>query len=289
MLTNSMSVLGKPGEKPGEKTGEKFGEKFGDADYGWFQQRVETRLGVRLSQYKPDQMRRRLMSLAQKSGAASFTAFAAIIERDPAQLGEFLDKMTINVTELLRNPERFGELTEKVLPDLLASRKGQPLSLWSAGCSYGAEAYTMALLLHELAPGTGHKVKGTDVDLSVLTRAERPSFNAADMINLTPARRQAHFMELCGTYQPLSHLKNKVRFGPHDLLGDAYPKAEYDLILCRNVVIYFNDDAKERIYRGFYQALRPGGVLFVGGTERLSDHRAIGFELLRPFFYRKPF
>jgi chemotaxis protein methyltransferase CheR len=261
---------------------------FGDADYAWFQQRVETRLRIRLTQYKPDQMRRRLMSLAQKNRTDSFAAFAAAMERDPATLSEFLDKMTINVTELLRNPDRFGELTSKILPELLAQRKTAPLSVWSAGCSYGAEAYTMALLLHELQPTAAHKIKGTDIDLAVLARAERPSFNAADMINLSPARRTAHFMELCGTYQPLSHLKNKVRFGPHDLLGDAYPKAEYDLILCRNVVIYFNDDAKERIYRGFFQALRPGGVLFVGGTERLSNHRAIGFELLRPFFYRKP-
>ena len=264
-------------------------DRFGDTDYGWFQQRVETRLGVRLSQYKPDQMRRRLMALAQKNGADSFTALAASIERDPAALGEFLDKMTINVTELLRNPDRFGELMSQILPGLLAARKGAPLSVWSAGCSYGAEAYTMALLLHEIQPGVLHKIKGTDIDLSVLARAERPAFSAADMVNLSPARRTAHFLELCGAYQPLTHLKNQVRFGPHDLLGDSYPKAEHDLILCRNVVIYFNDDAKERIYRGFFHALRPGGVLFVGGTERLSDHRAIGFELLRPFFYRKPF
>jgi len=262
--------------------------QFGDADYGWFQQRVEARLGVRLNQYKSDQMRRRLMALAEKNGANSFTAFASVMERNPAMLNEFLDKMTINVTELLRNPDRFAELTSKVLPDLLAQRRGVPLSIWSAGCSYGAEAYTMALLLHELQPAVAHKIKGTDIDLPILTRAERPSFSAADMINLSLARRTAHFLELCGTYQPMAHLKSKVRFGPHDLLGDVYPKSEYDLILCRNVVIYFNDDAKERIYHGFFQALRPGGILFVGGTERLSNHRTIGFELVRPFFYRKP-
>ncbi len=263
-------------------------EKFGDADYLWFQQRVEARVGVRLSQYKPDQMRRRLMSLAQKSGSDSFASFASAIERDPAQLREFLDKMTINVTELLRNPERFHELVSLVLPGLLAQRKGTPLSVWSAGCSYGAEAFTLAFLLHELQPGVGHKIRGTDIDLPVLARAECPCFSAADMVNLSPARRQAHFSEAGGTYQPLPHLRNLVRFGPHDLLGEAYPKAEHDLILCRNVVIYFNDDAKERIFRGFFQALRPGGVLFVGGTERLSNHRSLGFELLRPFFYRKP-
>ncbi len=263
-------------------------DPFGDADYGWFQQRVESRLGVRLSQYKPDQMRRRLMALAEKSGANSFTAFASVMERDPAMLNELRDKITINVTELLRNPDRFAELTSLILPDLLAQRRGMPLSVWSAGCSYGAEAYTMALLLHELHPAVAHKIKGTDIDLPILARADRPSFSAADMINLSPARRTAHFLELRETYQPKAHLKSKVQFGPHDLLGGVYPRSEYDLILCRNVIIYFNDDAKERIYRGFFQALRPGGILFVGGTERLSNHRLIGFELVRPFFYRKP-
>ncbi len=122
----------------------------------------------------------------------------------------------------------------------------------------------------------------------MIARAERPCFNAADMLNISPARRQTHFHELDGSFQPKINLRNMTRFGPHDLLGDNYPKSEYDLILCRNVVIYFTDDAKERIYRGFYQALKPGGILFVGGTERLSDHRAIGFDLIRPFFYRKP-
>lgn len=264
------------------------GEGFSEADYGRFQTRVEARLGIRLSQYKSDQMRRRLMSLAQKNGADSFTGFASMVERDPAQLSELLDKITINVTELLRNPDRFSELTSQVLPDLLAQRKGAPLSLWSAGCSYGAEAYTMAMLLHELQPAAAHKIKGTDIDLSVLARAANPSFSAADMVNLSPARRTAHFLEVGGNHQPRPHLRSKVRFEPHDLLGGVYPKSEYDLILCRNVVIYFNDDAKERIYRGFFQALRPGGILFVGGTERLSDYRTVGFELLRPFFYRKP-
>ena len=263
-------------------------ESFGEGDFGWFQQRVEAKTNIRLSEYKSDQMRRRIATLAEKAGCMSFAAYAAVIERDPARLSEFLDRMTINVTELLRNPNRFGELTDDVLPGLLAQRKNLPLSVWSAGCSYGAEAYTMALLLHEIAPGKAHKIQGTDLDLTMIARAERASFNAADMVNISPARRQVHFHELSDCFQPKIHLRNFTRFRPHDLLGDSYPKNEYDLILCRNVVIYFTDEAKERIYRGFFQALKPGGVLFVGGTERLSDHRAIGFELMRPFFYRKP-
>ena len=263
-------------------------ESFSEADFSGFQKRVESKTNIRLSEYKSDQMRRRIATLAEKAGCASFAAYAAIIERDPARLSEFLDRMTINVTELLRNPNRFDELITGILPDLLAQRKGLPLSVWSAGCSYGAEAYTLAMLLQEMNPGKAHKIKGTDLDLTMIARADRPCFNAADMVNISPARRQTHFHELDGSFQPKINLKNMTRFGPHDLLGDNYPQSEYDLILCRNVVIYFTDEAKERIYRGFYQALKPGGVLFVGGTERLSDHRAIGFELIRPFFYRKP-
>jgi len=263
-------------------------DPFGEADFAGFQQRIAARTGLRLSEYKSDQMCRRLAALAAKSGCASFAAYAALVERDPARLAEFRDRMTINVTELLRNPDRFEELRTNVLPGLLAQRKAAPLSVWSAGCSYGAEAYTLAMLLHEASPAVPHRIKGTDIDLAILAKADRPSFSAADMVNISPARRQAHFHEARDAFQPKAHLRTRVLFGPHDLLAGPYPRAEYDLILCRNVVIYFNDDAKERIYRGFHAALRPGGVLFVGGTERLSDHKTIGFELLRPFFYRKP-
>ncbi len=261
---------------------------FGEADYAAFQRRVEAKTRIRLSEYKADQMQRRISTLAEKAGCTSFTAYAAVMEREFGRLAEFLDRMTINVTELLRNPIRFEELASAILPELLARRPGLPLSVWSAGCSYGAEAYTMAMLLHEISPTTPHRVKGTDLDLAVLSKAERACFSEADMLNIHESRREAHFHEVCGGYQPKIHLRSKVRFAPHDLLAGPYPKAEYDLILCRNVVIYFTDEAKDRIYQGFFHSLRPGGILFVGGTERLSNHRAVGFDLVRPFFYRKP-
>lgn len=261
---------------------------FGPAEFAAFGRRVEARTGIRLNEYKGDQMCRRISALAQKSGCASFAAYAALMERDPAHLAEFRDRMTINVTELLRNPDRFAELAGAVLPDLLAQRHGLPLSAWSAGCSYGAEAYTLAMLLREISPGLTHRIWGTDVDPAMLARAAHPCFSAADVVNLSTARRQTHFDQGEGGFRPKPPLQERVRFGPHDLLGASYPAAEYDLILCRNVIIYFTDDAKDRIARGFFRALRPGGVLFVGGTERLPDHRALGFELIRPFFYRKP-
>jgi chemotaxis protein methyltransferase CheR len=264
------------------------GAAFGEADFTWFQRRVESKTRIRFGEYKSDQMRRRIADLAQKSECVSFVSYASLIERDPRKLLEFLDRMTINVTELLRNPNRFEELTELVLPEILARKKGQPLSIWSAGCSYGAEAYTVAMLLQEIDPEGRHRIKGTDIDLNMIAMAKRPCFSVADMANISESRRQLYFEECAGTWLPKESLQNMTSFGPQDLLAGPYPKETYDLVLCRNVVIYFTDKAKERIYRGFFNSLRPGGVLFVGGTERLTNHREIGFDLQRPFFYKKP-
>jgi len=263
-------------------------EPFDEVDYAGFQKQILAITRIDLSQYKIDQMRRRLTSAAEKAGCKSFAAYAQVIQKDSSELSNFLDRMTINVTELLRNPDHFDQLAKNYLPELIARRGGQPLSIWSAGCSYGAEAYSAAMLLHEIDPQTAHKIKGTDIDLAILAKADRPSFTEADMLNVSPARRTANFHELFGSFQPKIHLKSKVRFAQHDLLLDAYPTNEYDLVMCRNVVIYFNDDAKERIYRGIYNSLRPGGILFVGGTERITDSKGVGFETVKPFFYRKP-
>jgi chemotaxis protein methyltransferase CheR len=265
------------------------GGGFDDADYEAFIKKVQAKTGIKLADYKPEQMRRRVSTMAARAGHHSFVAYFGAMERDTELMAGFLDKMTINVSELLRNPNRFDELVNKVLPPLMAHRKNTALNFWSAGCSYGAEAYTLAMLLHEIAPNVPHRIKGTDIDTEILARARDPRFNAPDMLNISPERRAAHFPGAgLGAWTAAPHLRSKCQFAKHDLLAGPYPKAEYDVILCRNVVIYFTDPAKERIYRGFYESLKPGGVLFVGGTERLSDHRAIGFELQFPFFYRKP-
>lgn len=275
---------------------------FGDVDYAVFRRSVQDRFGIRLGEYKAEQMQRRLRALAEIHRQSSFAAFFQAIQDSPVLRTAFLDTMTINVTELLRNPERYEELTRLILPPLLAQSRLAPLSVWSAGCSYGAEAYTLSLLLHELDPAGAHRIHGTDIDLAILAKAGTVCFSETDMAQVSPSRRQAHFLELEGReisppggggsllprFRPKAHLSGKVQFSRHDLLADDYPRAEHHLIVCRNVLIYFTDPAKERISRGFFQALKPGGVLFVGGTERLADHRIIGFDLIRPFFYRKP-
>ena len=252
-----------------------------------FVARVERSLGVRLSDYKEDQMRRRLMMLAKTASATSFLDYLAIAGRDPATMQALRDQMTINVTELLRNPRLFEDLDRHILPELVRAREGMPLAVWSAGCSYGAEAYSVAMLLREMPGRPPFKIKGTDLDLAILARANSPRFSRADMVSVPAGAKRRHFIEVDeDTFLPTPDLRSRIGFSSHDLLADPYPVATYDLILCRNVVIYFNEEAQNRVYQGFARALRPGGVLFVGGSERVSAGAEDHFERVRPFFYR---
>ncbi|MCX7992264.1 MAG: protein-glutamate O-methyltransferase CheR, partial [Fimbriimonadales bacterium] len=186
-------------------------------------------------------------------------------------------------------PEQFEILRTQVLPDLL--KRSLHLKIWSAGSSYGAEAYSMAILLHELAPNRSHQILGTDIDQEVLERARRGVFAESDMRNVPAEYKQKYFRAFQDTgrtlYEADPALKRYLKFERQNLLSDPYLQG-FDLIACRNVVIYFSDEAKERIFREFYNALKPGGYLFLGNTERIFNYAQIGFENPSAFFYQKP-
>jgi chemotaxis protein methyltransferase CheR len=171
---------------------------------------------------------------------------------------------------------------------LAAGARGGALRVWSAGCSYGAEPYSLAILLCELAPRAPHEIRATDIDRTVLARAREGRFSAQDLRSVTPSRRSRWFEDAPGGgAQAVDELRRAIRFSHLDLLRDPYPRG-CDLIVCRNVVIYFNEDAKDRLYAGFFEALRPGGILFVGSTERINRPEVMGWEKAGTFFYRRP-
>jgi chemotaxis protein methyltransferase CheR len=259
-----------------------------DNDYATFVQRVRRLAGIDLTGYKPEQMRRRLLALAQRHGQPSLTGFALAMEREPAALNAFKNFFTINVSEFLRDPARWNDLTARILPELVRGAGGRPLKIWSAGCSYGAEPYTLALLLTELRPTPPFRILATDIDETILARAcAGAGYLENDLRNLDEARRAAAFSrEADGSYTVKPALRARVHFQRHDLLGEA-PDGGFDLIVCRNVVIYFTEEAKRVLYKRLFEALRPGGVLFVGGTEVVSGARELGFEPFQTSFYRR--
>lgn len=261
---------------------------FTDADYAAFVQRVKRLAGVDLTGYKPDQMRRRLAALATRHNAPNLTAFAEVMARDPRALAAFKDTFTINVSEFLRDSTRWHDLGNHVVP-ALGSGGGRPLKIWSAGCSYGAEPYSLALLLSESRPVRPYTMLATDIDEQILAKAQRGAgYTESDLRGVDAARRTRCFTKQPdGSYSVKKELKTHIRYRRHDLLTGV-PDREFDLIVCRNVVIYFTDSAKHELYGRLFSALRPGGVLFVGGTEILAGARDLGFEVMRTSFYRKP-
>ncbi len=256
-----------------------------DQEWLEFRGALERAVGVPLWQYKQPQMRRRLNSLMHRYHVASWPEFAKAITADVVLLQNVQDTLTINVSEFYRQADRFIDLQERILPAMLAERKR--LRIWSAGCSIGCEPYTLSILLDQLDPHGGHQVVATDVDEPILARAkEGTGYFPAEVRAVPPDILEKYFLFDGTTYRVVDSLKKRVTFQKQDLLKDAYP-ADLDLILCRNVVIYFTEEAKKHIYAGFSNALRPGGMLFVGGSEMIMRSHELGLRANGTSIYAK--
>ncbi len=258
-----------------------------DPQFKRFKQGVYDLAGLDLNAHKHGQMHRRLCTLRDRMGVTTWTAMLRRLQESGDALAEFRNFVTINVSELFRNAQKFDQLAQEILPELLANRGA--LRVWSAGCSYGAEPYSVAMLLDDRLPDRAHEILATDIDKTMLEQAAAGrGFSDSDIRSVPSHLRSKHLHEIePGEWAVSARLRGRVRFIHHDLLRSVYPPG-IDLIVCRNVVIYFTEEAKSRIYRQFFQCLRPGGYLFVGGTEILLGAREIGFETPRISFYRRP-
>jgi chemotaxis protein methyltransferase CheR len=192
--------------------------------------------------------------------------------------------MTINVSQLWRNPEQWSVLAREVLPKLPDQRR---IRAWSAGCSYGAEAYTLAALCLEHAKAATVEVRGTDIDVRMIDRARHGRFSADDARSAPRAALHTFFEPDGEGWRATPALKQVTRFDAGDLLQMPFPAAAYDLVLCRNTVIYFTDPVRDELHARLVEALRPGGFLMIGSTERVSNPGEIGLVPVRPFIYRK--
>ncbi len=241
--------------------------------------------GIDLSNYKSGQVLRRLDGFMSKFGVGSVRAFASLLDHDAAVVTELRSFFTINVTEFFRDAEQFTTLRSTVLPDLL--RQSTSLRIWSAGCSTGAEPYSVAILLEELNPGGRHYILATDLSANALSKAVAGGPYESDKIrNLHPGTMHKWFQQKSDGLWVAESLRKKVTFRRHDLLHDRFER-DFDLLLCRNVVIYFTDEAKQLLYQRFYQALKDTGILFIGATESLLGERESGWKRTTGNFYRK--
>lgn len=254
--------------------------------YSLVKSSVKSLLDIDLNYYKDEQMKRRLDSWLVRCGASSWSDYFKRMRSDQQELSRFRDFLTINVSAFFRDPERWQDLRGKVLPELLrASPRG--LRLWSAGCSIGPEPYSLAIMLDELAPHRKHTLLATDLDRSALAKARAGGpFTVEDIQNVSAIQRSRHFQAGGPPFYTTESLRGRIQFCEQNILTDDF-ESNFDLIICRNVVIYFTEAAKTALYRKFAAALRPGGVLFVGGTEIVPRPQEFSLRSFGLSFYQK--
>lgn len=253
-------------------------------DFTGFKKEVFRHFHLDLNGYKEKQLKRRIDHLMTSQGYSDYAAYYRALSTDKEQWHRFLDKLTINVSEFFRNPEVFKVLEEEILPSLLKRKK--KLKIWSAACANGAEPYSIAIILDQLTGGEAHQIEATDVDEKVLREAQAGRYKAEAVKSVTPQRLARYFTRDGEFFQLSPSIKRRVTFRKHDLLLDNYGQ-NYDLIVCRNVTIYFTKETQNKIYRQFHQALQPRGILFIGATESILEYRALGFKKISSWFYQK--
>jgi chemotaxis protein methyltransferase CheR len=254
-------------------------------DYVRFCEGLRDLCGVDLTQYKRPQMERRLRTfLSRRGGFTKLVDSLPSLRADRAELDALLDRMTINVSQLWRNPDHWQLLEQKVLPEL--GERGR-LQAWSAGCSYGAEAYTLAAICRQSVPRATVRVLGTDIDRRMVERAKAGTFSGEDARSAPADQLKRWFEQVPDGWQARDELRSMCRFEVGDLLRIRPQRAHFDLIMCRNTVIYFAEPIRDELHARLASALRPGGYLMVGATERVADPKALGLRPAHPFIFRK--
>lgn len=238
--------------------------------------------GFGCAAYKESCLRRRLAVRMRARGVHTFDDYARLLREDEGEYERLLDALTINVTKFYRNRDTWEALAGRYLPELWTRRRGA-VRCWSAGCASGEEPYTVGILLLELArrtgiPDHGTRIDATDVDRASLARAEAGRYRAPAFDEMPPVLTERYFTgtadrEVAGAVRRL------VRFRHHDLLREPPPEPPYDLILCRNVVIYFDRPTQERLFLHFADALDPEGVLVLGKVETLFGEARVRLRL----------
>ena len=242
------------------------------ADFTSLKRHVEQLLKIQCSNYKEDYIKRRFLSRMRSTNSASYADYLRYLKTHPQETEPLRNALTINVTEFFRDKEVWDEVKNVILPALFAQKKR--ISIWCAGSSTGEEPYTLAILLHDAM--VNHKdrsgvITATDIDEVVLAKAKAGVFEEKAIQKLPTVQVQRHFTKRPdGLYEAKPHLKELLRFRPHDLMSGVPPVRYVDLITCRNVTIYFTEKQKDDLARTFHAALVTDGFYIMGKTEYLG-------------------
>lgn len=256
--------------------------------YGYeeFKRDVYKLTDIDLNLYKERQMKRRIESLISRKGFDGFESFYKGMKSDGVLLRTFVSYLTINVSQFYRNPAQWETLEKDIIP-YLKKLYGDRITIWSAACSTGDEPYTLAMIFSKYISLDRFKIIATDIDDDVLAFAQNGIYPEKSLTDLPDEYKKKFFTKIDEkSYEIDATLKKCIEFKKHNLLKDKYFTG-VNLIVCRNVVIYFTDEAKDSVYKKFHTSLADDGILFIGSTEQILRARELGFESQKTFFYKK--
>lgn len=261
------------------------GSDFPPQEFEVVRQLLAERTGFDLGVYKDRCVKRRIARRIRELGLADAGRYVVRLRDDPAEAEALLAALTIHVSQFFRNPSTFAALREKILPQLLetANREGRrELRLWSVGCAGGEEPYSLALLIGALDFGTVEvNILGTDINPEILQRAREGLYDEMRLAELPPEMRQRDFVAEGKHFRLREEVRRRVRYLRHDILNAPdCPRA--DLVLCRNVLIYFSREDQERIFERLADAIPPGGFLVLGRAETLAGTVRGRFDIACP-------
>lgn len=275
-------------------------------DYEYLKKQILGITKVDLNAYKEAQMKRRIDQLITKKGLKDYPSYINLLKTDREVLEEFLNHFTINVSEFYRNPDQWEFMDKTVIP-LLIQRFGKNLKIWSAACSTGDEPYSLVMALSKYIPIQQVRIYATDIDKTILAKAKRGIYDEKSLAGVPKEFRDKYFRKLTGkdmdavevigesdpvatlktAYAVSDEIKSRVTFRQANLLeAKDYPK-DYHMIVCRNVLIYFTEEAKDEVFRRFHDTLLHEGILFIGSTEQITGYQDMHYGRKNSFFYER--
>jgi chemotaxis protein methyltransferase CheR len=250
------------------------GDDLSDDEFAAITELLRERRQFDLGQYKDRCIRRRIAKRLRVCRVASVASYLKRLEIDREELDTLMATISIHVSQFFRNPDTYRILEQKILPDLCrrAQTAGRTeLTLWSAGCATGEEPYSLALMVDDMASDLSINILATDVSEAVLKTARCGTFEAQRLKEVPPAVLDKYFHADNGHYQIIERVRERVVFQQHNIMTDSvYPSA--DLILCRNVMIYFTREEQERILSRFAETLPINGALVLGRSETMTGN-----------------
>lgn len=259
-----------------------------DREFGELVAYMKTNYGINLEK-KRLLIESRLYSVLAEKKVSSFTEYFDLVRRSGSgELNTMLNKLTTNHTYFMREPGHFRFFQDVILPQQEKTNREHDLRIWSAGCSTGEEAYTAVMVMKDFfgAQNWDYRILATDISTRVLEEAQRGVYPEESLKDVPPRWKKRYFGRDGQTYLLSDEVKREVIFKRLNLM-DPFPFTKpFDLIFCRNVMIYFEQETKNGLVAKFYDALKPGGYLFIGHSETIQRDSS-GFRYIEPSIYQK--